>query len=78
MQKKNSKGKIITMVCFDMTAKIKDMLIKGMCMKTIKIAHLYYDLMNYYSEQNVLALKTAIEYAGFKVNIFYRLMMKLF
>lgn len=39
-------------------------------MKTIKIAHLYYDLMNYYGEQgNVLALKTAIEYAGFKVNI---------
>ena len=32
--------------------------------------HLYYDLMNYYGEQgNVLALKTAIEYAGFKVNI---------
>lgn len=27
---KNSKGKIITMVCFDMTAKIKDMLIRGM------------------------------------------------
>lgn len=39
-------------------------------MKTIKIAHLYYDLMNYYGEQgNVLALKTAIEYAGFKVNV---------
>lgn len=39
-------------------------------MKTIKIAHLYYDLMNYYGEQgNVLALKTAIEYADFKVNI---------
>ena len=39
-------------------------------MKTIKIAHLYYDIMNYYGEQgNVLALKTAIEYAGFKVNI---------
>lgn len=39
-------------------------------MKTIKIAHLYYDLMNYYGEQgNVLALKTAIEYAGLKVNI---------
>lgn len=39
-------------------------------MKIIKIAHLYYDLMNYYGEQgNVLALKTAIEYAGFKVNI---------
>ncbi len=39
-------------------------------MKTIKIAHLYYDLMNYYGEQgNVLALKTSIEYAGFKVNI---------
>ena len=37
-------------------------------MKTIKIAHLYYDLMNYYGEQgNVLALKTAIEYAGFNV-----------
>lgn len=39
-------------------------------MKTIKIAHLYYDLMNYYGEQgNVLVLKTAIEYAGFKVNV---------
>lgn len=39
-------------------------------MKTIKIAHLYYDLMNYYGEQgNVLALKTAIEYAGFKANV---------
>ena len=39
-------------------------------MKTIKIAHLYYDLMNYYGEQgNVVALKTAIEYAGFKVNV---------
>lgn len=39
-------------------------------MKTIKIAHLYYDLMNYYGEQgNVLALKTAIEYAGLKVNV---------
>lgn len=39
-------------------------------MKIIKIAHLYYDLMNYYGEQgNVLALKTAIEYAGFKVNV---------
>lgn len=39
-------------------------------MKTIKIAHLYYDLMNYYGEQgNVLALKTTIEYAGFKVNV---------
>lgn len=39
-------------------------------MKTIKIAHLYYDLMNYYGEQgNVLTLKTAIEYAGFKVNV---------
>ena len=39
-------------------------------MKTINIAHLYYDLMNYYGEQgNVLALKTAIEYAGFKVNV---------
>ncbi len=39
-------------------------------MKTIKIAHLYYDLMNYYGEQgNVLALKTSIEYAGFKVNV---------
>ena len=37
-------------------------------MKTIKIAHLYYDLMNYYGEQgNVLALKTANEYAGFNV-----------
>lgn len=36
----------------------------------IRIAHLYYDLMNYYGEQgNVLALKTAIEYAGFKVNV---------
>lgn len=39
-------------------------------MKTIKIANLYYDLMNYYGEQgNVVALKTAIEYAGFKVNV---------
>ena len=41
-------------------------------MKTIKIAHLYYDLMNYYGEQgNVLALKKAIEYAGIKTNIDY-------
>lgn len=36
-------------------------------MKTIRIAHLYYDLMNYYGEQgNVLALKTSIEFAGLK------------
>lgn len=41
-------------------------------MKTIKIAHLYYDLMNYYGEQgNVLALKKAIEYVGIKANIDY-------
>lgn len=41
-------------------------------MKTIKIAHLYYDLMNYYGEQgNIIALKEAIEYAGIKTNIDY-------
>lgn len=39
-------------------------------MKTIKIAHLYYDLMNYYGEQgNILALTQAIKYANMKVSV---------
>lgn len=39
-------------------------------MKTIKIAHLYYDLMNLYGEQgNILALKAAFERQGVKTNI---------
>lgn len=39
-------------------------------MKTIKIAHLYYDLMNYFGEQgNITALKSAIKYADVKVSV---------
>lgn len=39
-------------------------------METIKIAHLYYDLMNYYGEQgNITALTHAIKYANFKVSV---------
>ncbi|MDE6141225.1 MAG: hypothetical protein K2G03_01340 [Bacilli bacterium] len=39
-------------------------------MKTIKIAHLYYDLMNLYGEQgNILALTTALKRQGVKANV---------
>ncbi|MCX4365855.1 MAG: hypothetical protein OSJ70_08820 [Bacilli bacterium] len=39
-------------------------------MKTIKIAHLYYDLMNLYGEQgNILALKEAFKRQGVKTSI---------
>lgn len=39
-------------------------------MKTIKIAHLYYDLMNLYGEQgNILALREALKRQGVKTSI---------
>lgn len=39
-------------------------------MKTIKIAHLYYDLMNLYGEQgNILALSTAFKRQGLKASV---------
>ena len=39
-------------------------------MKTIKIAHLYYDLMNLYGENgNILALTTALKRQGVKYTL---------
>ena len=39
-------------------------------MKTIKIAHLYYDLMNLYGEQgNILALSTSLKRQGVKASV---------
>lgn len=41
-------------------------------METIKIAHLYYDLMNLYGESgNIMALKSALELQGVRVKIDY-------
>ena len=39
-------------------------------MKTIKIAHLYYDLMNLYGEYgNIIALRDAFKLQGIEANI---------
>lgn len=41
-------------------------------METIKIAHLYYDLMNLYGESgNIIALKSSLEKQGVKVKVDY-------
>ncbi len=41
-------------------------------METIKIAHLYYDLMNLYGESgNIMALKSSLERQGVKVKVDY-------